>query len=114
MALRRKRAHPEDFHPSIGDTLPKTENQSFAGVTSAAVLDSAKRASRPNLILAICCMSLLIVGMDVTIVNVALAAIQIDLHTRPAGLQWIKAGRALQERLNSGHVQVGSLERVRH
>jgi hypothetical protein len=42
--------------------LPKTENQSFAGVTSAAVLDSAKRASRPNLILAICCMSLLIVG----------------------------------------------------
>ena len=26
----------------------------------------------------------------------------------------IKAGRALQERLNSGHVHVGDLERMRH
>ena len=34
-------------------------------------------------------MSLLIVGMDVTIVNVALPAIQKDLHARLAGLQWI-------------------------
>ena len=34
-------------------------------------------------------MSLLIVGMDVTIVNVALPAIQQDLHARFAGLQWI-------------------------
>jgi EmrB/QacA subfamily drug resistance transporter len=73
----------------IGDTLPKTENHSFAGVTNAAVLDSAKCPSRPNLILAICCVSLLIVGMDVTIVNVALPAIQKDLHARLAGLQWI-------------------------
>ena len=69
--------------------MPKTENQSSAGAVSAAVLDSAKRASHPNLILAICCMSLLIVGMDVTIVNVALPAIQKDLHARLAGLQWI-------------------------
>jgi EmrB/QacA subfamily drug resistance transporter len=34
-------------------------------------------------------MSLLITGMDVTIVNVALPAIQKDLHARLAGLQWI-------------------------
>ena len=34
-------------------------------------------------------MSVLIVGMDVTIVNVALPAIQTDLHARLAGLQWI-------------------------
>jgi EmrB/QacA subfamily drug resistance transporter len=34
-------------------------------------------------------MSLLIVGMDVTIVNVALPSIQADLHARFAGLQWI-------------------------
>jgi EmrB/QacA subfamily drug resistance transporter len=34
-------------------------------------------------------MSLLIVGMDVTIVNVALPAIQHDLHASFAGLQWI-------------------------
>ena len=69
--------------------MAKTENQSSAGAVSAAVLDSAKGASHPNVILAICCMSLLIVGMDVTIVNVALPAIQKDLHARLAGLQWI-------------------------
>ncbi len=44
---------------------------------------------RPNLVLAICCMSLLLVGMDVTIVNVALPAIQKDLQANLSGLQWI-------------------------
>ena len=34
-------------------------------------------------------MSLLIVGMDVTIVNVALPSIQADLHASVSGLQWI-------------------------
>ena len=48
-----------------------------------------KRAAHPNVILGICCMSLLLVGMDVTIVNVALPAIQRDLHASVAGLQWI-------------------------
>jgi EmrB/QacA subfamily drug resistance transporter len=43
----------------------------------------------PNLVLAICCCSLLLVGMDVTIVNVALPAIQRDLHATLSGLQWI-------------------------
>ena len=42
----------------------------------------------PRLILAICCMSLLIVGMDVTIVNVALPSIRRDLHASVSGLQW--------------------------
>jgi EmrB/QacA subfamily drug resistance transporter len=55
----------------------------------AADVEPAKRITRPNLILAICCMSVLIVSMDVTIVNVALPAIQKDLHARLAGLQWI-------------------------
>jgi cyanate permease len=35
---------------------------------------------RSNLVLAVCCLSLLLVGMSVTIVNVALPAIQHDLH----------------------------------
>jgi EmrB/QacA subfamily drug resistance transporter len=43
---------------------------------------------RRQLILWICCLSLLIVGMDVTIVNVALADIQHDLHTNLTDLQW--------------------------
>ena len=51
--------------------------------------DSKAAAVRPNLILSICCLSLLLVGMDVTIVNVAMPAIQRDLHASLSGLQWI-------------------------
>src|SRR6195952_2132736 len=43
---------------------------------------------RRMLILAICCLSLLIVGMDITIVNVALPSIRTDLHASVSGLQW--------------------------
>jgi hypothetical protein len=39
-------------------------------------------------ILLICSMSLLIVGLDVTIVNVALPSISSDLHASVSGLQW--------------------------
>lgn len=47
------------------------------------------------LVLAICCMSLLMVGLDVTVVNVALPSIQRDLHASVSGLQWIVAAYAL-------------------
>ena len=43
---------------------------------------------RRMLVLAICCMSLLIVGLDSTIVNVALPAIHRSLHASLSGLQW--------------------------
>jgi EmrB/QacA subfamily drug resistance transporter len=43
---------------------------------------------RPWLVLCICCMSLLVVGTDVTIVNVALPAIGRGLHASLSGLQW--------------------------
>ena len=43
---------------------------------------------RRVLILAICCMSLFIVGLDVTVVNVALPSIGRDLHADVSGLQW--------------------------
>ena len=56
---------------------------------NSAVVDPPQRTSHPNLILAICCLSVLILSMDVTIVNVALPAIERDLHARLAGLQWI-------------------------
>jgi len=46
-------------------------------------------AGRKTLILAICCLSLLIVGMDATIVNVALPAIRTELHASVSGLQWV-------------------------
>ncbi|OOG37083.1 MFS transporter [Rhodanobacter sp. C05] len=44
---------------------------------------------RPGLILAICCLSLLMVAMDVTIVNVALPSIHHDLRASISGLQWV-------------------------
>src|SRR5881227_2201103 len=43
---------------------------------------------RRLLVLGICCMSLLIVALDTTIVNVALPAIHGSLHSSLAGLQW--------------------------
>ncbi|KPI05553.1 drug resistance transporter, EmrB/QacA subfamily [Actinobacteria bacterium OK074] len=43
---------------------------------------------RRLLVLAICCMSLLIVGLDTTVLNVALPSMQKELHTSTAGLQW--------------------------
>jgi EmrB/QacA subfamily drug resistance transporter len=44
--------------------------------------------TRRILILAICCLSLLIVGLDTTVVNVALPAIRRELHASVRGLQW--------------------------
>jgi EmrB/QacA subfamily drug resistance transporter len=49
--------------------------------------DQPSRARR-QLILGICCMSLLIVGLDNTIVNVALPSIRSSLHASFSGLQW--------------------------
>jgi EmrB/QacA subfamily drug resistance transporter len=48
------------------------------------MLDRRRRLS----VLAICCLSLFIVGLDTTIVNVALPSIQRDLHAPFDGLQW--------------------------
>ena len=59
-------------------------------------MDSARPGhSRRMLVLAICCMSLFIVGLDVTVVNVALPSIERELHASVAGLQWIVAAYAL-------------------
>jgi EmrB/QacA subfamily drug resistance transporter len=43
---------------------------------------------RRALVLGICCMSLFIVGLDNTIVNIALPSLRADLHASVAGLQW--------------------------
>ncbi len=47
-----------------------------------------ERPIRPYLVLATCCLSLFMVSMDVTIVNVALPSIRADLHASVGGLQW--------------------------
>ncbi|MFI6864752.1 MFS transporter [Streptomyces sp. NPDC050421] len=43
---------------------------------------------RRMLVLAICCMSLLLVSLDVTVLNVALPAMRQDLDASVAGMQW--------------------------
>jgi EmrB/QacA subfamily drug resistance transporter len=77
-------------HLYAGGNLPNAHppTNSSLGMNATQSADS-RQSTHPNLILAICCMSLLIVGMDVTIVNVALPAIQHDLHAGLSGLQWI-------------------------
>ena len=47
------------------------------------------------LVLAICCLSLFLVGLDNTIVNIALPAIGKGLHTPVSGLQWTVDGFTL-------------------
>jgi EmrB/QacA subfamily drug resistance transporter len=54
-----------------------------------ASLQPGRRAVHPDLVLGICCMSVLLVGLDVTIVNVALPMIRHDLHAELSGLQWV-------------------------
>jgi EmrB/QacA subfamily drug resistance transporter len=58
-----------------------------AATAEPSATEEIPRARR-RLILAICCMSLLIVGLDNTIVNVALPSIGRELHTTVSGLQW--------------------------
>jgi EmrB/QacA subfamily drug resistance transporter len=47
-----------------------------------------KQLTRPAAILAVCCMSLFMVGLDATAVNVALPALDRDLDAGVSGLQW--------------------------
>jgi EmrB/QacA subfamily drug resistance transporter len=50
--------------------------------------DARRAGTHRNLILAICCMSMLMVGLDVTILNVALPSIQHDFDASISGAQW--------------------------
>jgi EmrB/QacA subfamily drug resistance transporter len=60
--------------------MPEPANDRSAGQLSRA---------RRLVVLAICCFSLLMVGLDTTIVNVALPSIRNDLHASISGLQWV-------------------------
>lgn len=53
----------------------------------AAHPDLSRR--RQLLVLAICCASILVVVMDISVVNVALPAIRRELHASMSGLQWV-------------------------
>lgn len=60
----------------------------FAAETAGRAADLTASRSRRIGILAICCMSLFIVGIDNTIVNVALPSLGRSLHASLSGLQW--------------------------
>jgi EmrB/QacA subfamily drug resistance transporter len=59
-------------------------SQALPATATVPVPDRRRR----RLVLAICCMSLLIVGLDNTIVNVALPSIGRELHAPVSDLQW--------------------------
>src|SRR3954462_2137365 len=50
---------------------------------------TTSRTGSAGAILAICCCTLLLVGIDITIVNIALPTIRRDLHSSVSGLQWV-------------------------
>src|SRR3954452_18079830 len=51
-------------------------------------LSASTHRRRRTRVLLICCMSLFIVGLDITVVNVALPSIGAELHAGISGLQW--------------------------
>jgi len=74
--------------------MHSTEAES--GLASGAVPDAeGVRPPRPGLILSICCLSLLLIGMDVTIVNVAIPAIQTSFGSSFQAIQWVIDGYTL-------------------
>ncbi len=79
-------APPQNIAPQH---IPSQNMASQGMAVPAEAGPQNEKPLRPNLVLGICCMSLLVVGMDVTIVNVALPAIQHDLHASLSELQWI-------------------------
>jgi EmrB/QacA subfamily drug resistance transporter len=62
---------------------------------SAHSVAATRKTAPKGLVLAICCLSLLIVSMDATIVNVALPTIGKELHTSISALQWTVDGYTL-------------------
>lgn len=59
-----------------------------SSVAQAAPPSAAPAPSHPDLVLGICCLSVFLLSMDVTVVNVALPSIQRDLGATLVGLQW--------------------------
>src|ERR1700753_1028152 len=55
---------------------------------SHSIEHSELPSSRRNLVLAICCVSVFIVGMDASVLNVALPSIQSEFHASISGAQW--------------------------
>src|SRR6202046_4523271 len=57
-------------------------------MSTNTLAEQGKQDRRLTIILATCCLSLFVVGVDVTIVNIALPSIQRSFGASTAGLQW--------------------------
>jgi EmrB/QacA subfamily drug resistance transporter len=81
----------------VPNRLPERTSVPVLGAGGASGADRAADTGllagtgRRVLMLAVCCMSLFMVGLDNTIVNVGLPSIGRDLHAGVAGLQWTVA-----------------------
>jgi len=67
------------------DLMPELPATTLAVFSAAGGLSHRRRL----LILAICCLSLFIVALDVTIVNIALPSLRADLDASVSSLQWV-------------------------
>jgi EmrB/QacA subfamily drug resistance transporter len=76
--------------PMAADTDPDVASGTAPGMDPGPVTGTALRARR-TLVLAVCCTSLFMVGLDNTIVMVGLPSIGRDLHADVSGLQWTVA-----------------------
>ena len=65
---------------------------------------------RKTVILVSCCLSLLIVSMDATIVNVALPVVMKDLGLTGSDAQWLNAAYALVFAALTSHAQTSATE----
>ncbi|BCJ28491.1 MFS transporter [Actinocatenispora sera] len=59
-----------------------------SSVASSPAASATLSRRRKYLVLTICCISMIVVVMDISVVNVALPAIGHDLHAAESGLQW--------------------------
>jgi EmrB/QacA subfamily drug resistance transporter len=71
---------------TCSQSLPLTPREVWS---NPMVVEATPVQARRYLVLGICCMSLFIVGLDATIVNVALPTIRHDLHASVSELQWV-------------------------
>ena len=74
---------PQD-HPNAFNCCATTVFMATVSSLSRADRDTRRR----SVVLATCCLSVFMAGLDVTIVNVALPSIQSALHVSVSGLQW--------------------------
>jgi EmrB/QacA subfamily drug resistance transporter len=68
--------------------LTRMEGMASVSAPPTAAAEAPRAPVRRNLVLAICCMSMLMAGLDVTILNVALPSIQHDFNASISGAQW--------------------------